>query len=589
MAADPASGWLVRLDERGLLDRVEAAVIATNLDGVILYANRYCDVLYGRSPSELVGRQSIDYAADPVPASLTQEIGAAIARGWEGDFRVRRPDGSLLSVHAVNSPLLGPDGTLTGVVSLAFDVTAQHDREAQLTRQFGFAQFLADVGTLLTSSLDYSDSFQRLAELLVPVLGDLCLIDVADGLLIRRMAAVHADPAKQRLVHELEQKYPPDPFGNHPAVRVIRGGGPEVRSEMPDSFLRSTTRDDEHYRIVRALDFTSYMCVPLTARGRILGSLTLVSSGSQRRFEASDLTLVEDLASRAALALDNARLFSERTHVAQVLQASLLPPSLPEIPGIAMAARYRPVGSGNEVGGDFYDIFEISPARWALTIGDVSGKGPEAAAVAGLARHTLRAGALRERTPSSLLRLLDQALRRDESTGERFCTVCMAFLETRPSWRRRRRGARRAELLVSCGGHPVPLVLHQDGTVEVSECRGTLLGMAESVHLVDQSVMLGPGDTVVFYTDGVTEVRDRQGRMLGDDGVVEVLRSCVGLTPDQIADRILDASIGHARGDPHDDIAILVVQTSVEKRPARRRVAARDPLPGQAPRRTVTR
>jgi serine phosphatase RsbU (regulator of sigma subunit) len=225
-----------------------------------------------------------------------------------------------------------------------------------------------------------------------------------------------------------------------------------------------------------------------------------------------------------------------------------------------MAARYRPVGSGNEVGGDFYDIFEISPARWALAIGDVSGKGPEAAAVAGLARHTLRAGALRERIPSDLLKLLDQALRRDESAGERFCTVCMAFLETRPS--RRRRHGRRAELVVSCGGHPLPLVLHQDGTVEVAECRGTLLGMAESVHLVDQTMTLGPGDTVLFYTDGVTEVRDQRRRMLGDEGLIDVLRSCAGHGPDEIADRILDASIGYARGDPHDDIAMLVVQTA---------------------------
>lgn len=562
MAADPSTGWLVRLDESGLLDRVDAAVIATTLDGVILYANRYCDVLYGRSAAELVGRQSGDFSADPVPAELTREIGEAIAAGrsWEGDFRVHRPDGSVVAVHANNSPLLAPDGTLTGVVSLAFDVTEQRDREERLTQQYGFAQFLADVATLLSSSLDYNESFQRLSELTVPVLGDLCLIDVADGSVIRRVAAVHADPAKQTLVHELEAKYPPDPFGNHPAVHVIRGGAPEVRSEMSDGFLRSTTRDDEHFRIVKALEFTSYMCVPLTARGKILGSLTLVSSGSGRRFGPTDLGLAEDLAGRAALALDNARLFSERAHVAQALQASLLPPSIPEIPGIRIAARYRPAGSGNEVGGDFYDIFEISPGRWALTIGDVSGKGPEAAAVAGLARHTLRAGALRERTPSRLLHLLDQALRRDESAGERFCTVCLALLETRP--RRRLRRRRRAQMVVSCGGHPLPILLHQDGTVDVTDCRGTLLGMADSVRLVDETVTLGPGDTLIFYTDGVTEVRDAQHRMFDDDGLVEVVRSCAGQTPEGIADRVLQASTRHAFGEPHDDIAMLVVQVT---------------------------
>jgi PAS domain S-box-containing protein len=564
MAADPSTGWLVRLDESGLLDRVDAAVIATTLDGVVLYANRYCAVLYGRSPAELVGRQSGDYAADPVPTELISEIGAAIVAGrsWEGDFRVNRPDGSIVAVHAVNSPLLGPDGVLTGVVSLAFDVTKQRDREERLTQEADFAQFLADVATLLSSSLDYTQSFQRLAELSVPVLGDLCLIDVADGLAIKRMAAVHADPTKQRTVHELEANFAPDPFGSHPAVQVIRGGAPEVRSEMPDDFLHATTRDEAHFRIVKALDFTSYMCVPLTARGNILGALTLVSSGSGRRFGPADLALAEDLAARAALALDNARLFSERAHVAQALQASLLPPSLPEIPGVQMAARYRPAGSGNEVGGDFYDIFEVAPARWALTIGDVSGKGPEAAAVAGLARHTLRAGALRERTPSRLLQLLDQALRRDETTGERFCTVCMALLDTRPARRRLRRGARRAEMVVSCGGHPLPVLLRQDGTVDVADCQGTLLGLADDVRLTDQTVTLGRGDTVVFYTDGVTEVRDARGRMFGDDGLIDVLRSSAGQPPDVIVDRVLDASTRHRVGEPHDDVAMLVVQVA---------------------------
>jgi serine phosphatase RsbU (regulator of sigma subunit) len=139
----------------------------------------------------------------------------------------------------------------------------------------------------------------------------------------------------------------------------------------------------------------------------------------------------------------------------------------------------------------------------------------------------------------------------------------MALLETKPSrGRLRRRGTRRAEMVVSCGGHPLPLVLHEDGTVDTSDCRGTLLGMADAVHLVDQTVTLGPGDTVLFYTDGVTEVRDRQRRMLGDDGLIDVLRSCAGQPPDAIADRILDASIRHARGEPHDDIAMLVVQTA---------------------------
>jgi serine phosphatase RsbU (regulator of sigma subunit) len=156
---------------------------------------------------------------------------------------------------------------------------------------------------------------------------------------------------------------------------------------------------------------------------------------------------------------------------------------------------------------------------------------------------------------------LDQALRRDETTGERFCTVCLALLETRPS-RRLLRGRRRPEMVVSCGGHPLPVLLHADGTVDVVECQGTLLGIADSVHLTDQTVTLTRGDTVLFYTDGVTEVRDSQRRMFGDEGLIDVVRSCVGLTPDEIVDRVLEASTRHGVGEPHDDIAMLVVQVS---------------------------
>jgi PAS domain S-box-containing protein len=563
VVANSVPRWLVGLDEGGLLDRVEAAVITTTLEGVILYANRYCEMLYGRSPNDLIGHQSGDYAAEPVSAELAQEIGSEILAGhsWEGEFQVRRPDGSLISVHAVNSPLFESNGAVAGVVSLAFDVTAAREREQRLQREFGAAQFLADAATLLSSSLDYPDSFHRLAELSVPFLADLCLIDVAEGDTIRRMAAVHAEPGKQRLIHALEEHYPPDPSGNHPAVRVIRGGAPELGEEMSDEFLRATTRDREHFEIAKALEVDSYMCVPLVARGRTLGAFTLVSSGSGRHFDSEDLSLAEDLAQRAAFALDNARQFSERTHAARALQASLLPPSLPEIPGLSIAVRYRAAGTGSEVGGDFYDVFEVGPGRWACVIGDVSGKGPEAGAVAGLARHTLRAAALRGRTPSGLLRVLHEALRRDESIGGHFCTVCLALLDTRPRrWplRRRKRGY---DLAISCGGHPLPILMHADGEIEVAQCRGTLLGVTDQVTLADQSIQLRANDTIVFYTDGVTEARDSRRVLFGEERLLEVLEANQGQPAETIADRIVDAATRHSAFEPRDDIALLVLQS----------------------------
>jgi PAS domain S-box-containing protein len=560
LTPEPSPRLLVGLDAAGLLEHVDAAVIATTLDGVILYANPYCEVLYGRAPAQLLGQPSGDFA-DPVPRDVIREIGAAIlgGRSWEGDFQVRRADGSVVAVHAMDSPLFSPDGTVVGVVSLAFDVTERSEREEQLSRRFDVAQFLADASTILSSSLDYPESLQRLAEVSVPFLADLCLIDVAEGAAIRRMGAAHADPAKRALVDELRLRYPPDPFGAHPAARVIRGGAAEVRAEMPEDFLQATTRSDDHLRIVQALDFASYMCVPLTARGRTIGALTLVSSGSGRRFGPSDLVLAEDMARRAALALDNVRLLSERTHVARALQDSLLPPSLPDIAGIELAARYEPAGAGNDIGGDFYDVFEVAPDRWAVVIGDVSGKGPEAGAVSGLARHTIRAGVLREDVPSRVLRLLHEALDRDESAGERFCTVCLGMV-TVGSRRQRRRPRARVAINLSCGGHPLPVILRRDGQLEVTDCRGTLLGITENVNLVDQQVTLERGDTVVFYTDGVTEAHAPGAPMLGEEGLLEIIRASRGLPPGAIADRIIQAATTRSAGEPRDDMALLLVQ-----------------------------
>jgi serine phosphatase RsbU (regulator of sigma subunit) len=301
------------------------------------------------------------------------------------------------------------------------------------------------------------------------------------------------------------------------------------------------------------------MCVPLVARGRTIGAFTLVSSGSGRRFGPADLLLAEDFARRAALALDNTRLLAERTRVARALQASLLPPSLPDIAGVRLAARYRPAGAGNQVGGDFYDVFQVEPGRWALVMGDVSGKGPEAAAVSGLARHTIRAGVLREPVPSAVLRLLHEALYRDESARDRFCTVCLGLLSVTPARALRPRPWRRAAIDLSCGGHPVPILVRRDGTVEMTACRGTLLGITDPVTLVDQRLPLERGDTLVFYTDGVTEAHEPGQAMLGEQRLLEILAAGGG-TPDELADRILDAATNQSHGEPRDDMALLVMQ-----------------------------
>ena len=212
------------------------------------------------------------------------------------------------------------------------------------------------------------------------------------------------------------------------------------------------TEDERHLELVLELGMRSAMTVPMTARGDTVGAMTFVTGPSGRRFDQRDLELAEELARRCATAVENARLYGERAYIARTLQESLLPSELPEIPGIETAARFRPTGEGNEMGGDFYDLFQRRRG-WTVVIGDVCGKGPDAAAVTALARYTLRAAAMRERLPSRGLHVLNEALLRQRA-DRRFCTVAYAYLESTEG------GVR---LGFASGGHPLPLLVRPDG------------------------------------------------------------------------------------------------------------------------------
>src|SRR5207248_578822 len=210
--------------------------------------------------------------------------------------------------------------------------------------------------------------------------------------------------------------------------KVLRTGQPELHTDATPELLAADVFDPARLaELLRPLGITSWMCVPIRARDRIYGAISFISTDSNRRYGQEDLQQASDLGRRASTAIDNARLYEERSHIARTLQHSLLPPQLPDIPGIEIAARFRPTGEGNEVGGDFYDLFERAEGDWAVVIGDVCGRGADATALTGLARHTIRAGAMQERDPSTVLQMLNDAILLQD-TG-RFCTVCYARVE----------------------------------------------------------------------------------------------------------------------------------------------------------------
>ncbi len=419
-------------------------------------------------------------------------------------------------------------------------------RQAELAQ--GRLALLAEASTLL-ATLDFSATLQALAQLSVRSLADWCSVAVvnADGSDVQRVAIAHVDPIKDARAQQLRDRHPHDPSATTGVPAVIRTGEPQLAPVVDEAFLRGMATSDGYAELVADLGFTSAMVVPLTARGRTLGAITF-GSGPTRTYGEEDLRVAVDLARRAALALDNARAYETQREIAGTLQRSLLPPALPEVAHFSVAATYKTPGDTVLVGGDFYDLFPLRGPGWGIAIGDVQGKGSGAATLTALARYTVRAGALTLRNPKQVLRTLNDAVLRESS--DRFLTI--ALLTLQPA-----RDGLRARLCLA--GHPKPFVVRAaTGEVEQMGRAGTLLGVVPEVDLAVVTFDLRPGDLIVLFTDGLIEAR-RDGEQFGNHGVREVLASCAGLSPGQVISALEEAVTIFGRGEPRDDMAILVL------------------------------
>ncbi|MDQ0583847.1 SpoIIE family protein phosphatase [Streptomyces rishiriensis] len=477
------------------------------------------------------------------------------------------------------------EGRLTGSLGVAAEASGRYSNEEALRLQFaadrialavesarlgelerlrrGSLSFLVEASDLLAGTLDRDQTLALMAQMTVPTLATWCAVyTIADQA---------SDPYLSYVLHEdeefidgikslLSKIAPPDPVPT-PGARVW--AAPAAAAH--DAALRSSMRSlgltgGPTHQVASGVGPTlatasavggETVVLPLVARNRVIGMLTL-GKPTDEHFRQEILELAEDLSRRAALALDNARLYSERTAISQALQRSLLPPELPEIDGVEVEVIYRAAGEGNEVGGDFYDVFPISDGAYGFAIGDVCGTGPNAAAVTGLARHALRLLAREGLSGPAVLERLNSAIL-DEGARSRFLTLL--YGEMRPQ----EDGS--AELKLVCAGHPLPLRLRQDGTVEPAAEPQPLLGVMEDLELYEQTVTLDPGDVLLCVTDGVTERREGT-RMLGDDGLADVLTTCTGLTAGAVAARIMRAVERFASDAPSDDMAILAMRVA---------------------------
>jgi PAS domain S-box-containing protein len=546
-----------RLQLEAILRGVADAVTAQAPDGHLLFANDAAVEMLGFDSAEalmaaplatIMDRYDVvDDRGDPFPlealpgrrALAGEDNAETVVR-----FRVRETHEERWSAVKA-TPIRDHDGNVTMAINVIEDITTH--KRAELAQRF-----LARSGEVLASVLDPDELLVEIANLAVPELADWCSVEVAnDSGVLERKALAHVDTTVRQRAIDLSKRYPPDPDAPQGVYQVVRTGQPELYPDIPDEMLRAAAVDEEHYREIIEIGMRSAIVVPMTTHGRTLGALTWVNGTSARRFDEQDVELAHELARRCATAIDNARLYTDRAYIARTLQQSLLPVELPDIPGIETAARFRPTGEGNDVGGDFYDVFETGHRGWTVVMGDVCGKGPDAAAVTALARYTLRAAAMREWLPSRSLSVLNEALLRQRD-DRRFCTVAYAYLEKLDH------GARAG---ISTGGHPLPLVLRVDGSVEPVGAPGTLLGVVPDPDLEDRTVTLEPGDTLVFYTDGVIESRVGDG-ILDERRLAELIATCAGSGPDTIASRVEEAAVMSQSGRPKDDIAVLVLQVA---------------------------
>ena len=290
--------------------------------------------------------------------------------------------------------------------------------------------------------------------------------------------------------------------------------------------------------------------MPLVSRARTLGVLAL---GRTTPLDAVGFMATLELGRRTAIAVDNARLHEDQVAAANALQTSLLPSALPHIEGLDLGARYHSAAPGLSVGGDFYDAFALPDGSVVVAIGDVCGKGAEAAAVTGTSRDVLRLLLLDGASLTEALRRLNRALN-DHPSSSRFCTVALARLDYHDD---------AVQARVCLAGHPEPVLLRADGTTELVGDAGDLLGVLpdEALGLTESTVSLQRGDSLVLYTDGVTERRDGR-RMFGQTGLRQVLATSAGLAADAIAERAEEAARSFVDSELRDDLAIVVVRRS---------------------------
>jgi len=551
---------------RAVFQRAPVPLFILEQDGTVRRANAAAGELVGAAPGYVTGRPLTTFVDLPSRAVVQSQLAAIIRTGAprRAPCKVLGSDGVIAAV-LMATPFELPDGQRLLAATLlaaavaplvrqrAADAPAAAAGTEALRAMTRRMDTVTAVTRLLLDNSTFSEAvtLQRCARLLASDLASWVVVDMERTDRLRRHLVVGpSDELATELARRI-RAIDPRP-GTAPAM-VHEAGKSMLLAHVDDTQVLGT--DQDGMPLLALIGATSMLTVPITDGATGYGSLTLARPPEQERFGIADLGLAEELGEHLGVAIRVDRMFRHRSAVAEALQASLLPATLPEIPGLDLSAAYLPAGAGLEVSGDFYDVFPIR-GGWALTIGDVCGKGQEAAAMTAAARHAIRVLASFDDDPGAVLAKANEILLAG-GYEDRFVTAKLAYVR----WEKRR-----LRVTLADAGHPGPAVVRADGRVELMAGGGQPLGLFPAAGLPAappqvETLRLGVGDLLFFYSDGVTDARDVDQAYF-EDRLADELAALAGRAAAEAARAIQGQLVGFSADELRDDITILVAKVT---------------------------
>ncbi|MBC6460527.1 SpoIIE family protein phosphatase [Actinomadura sp. HBU206391] len=524
-------------------------------DGGVRRVNQQAALLLGTSAGYVAGKPFIVFCDLSTRAALRSQLAAVVRTGERRQTTVRflskpRPLKAVVTlarawirgepeplVVAAVTPLSGrlpdpqPPERLTAGDEAAAAVVHRMD-------------VLASASELLLTEPLFNEAvaIRRCARLLLAELADWVIVDLAGRTGFRRQLVFGPDDDRcDEIIQSLEAV---DPQPGTLPYTVYSTRQTAVHAHVEDLDMLGAAADGTSACVL--MGATSVLSVPIEDGEKSLGAITLTCGGENGPFDLLDLGVVQRLGRHLALVIRAARMYRRRAAVADTLQASLLPSHLPKVPGIDLAARYLGATNGEEVGGDFYDVFETTSGGWNFVLGDVCGKGEEAAAVTATARHGIRLLSRFHQDPGEVLTMVNEAL----LSEERFVTAVLVGLNAE--------GDRTAT--VSTAGHPPPILVRSDGVVRIASCGGVPLGVFDDFSPGKESIDLREGDTLLLHSDGVLDTVDVQGERFGQERLIEVLAANSANPASEMLLAVEHALMNFCDGDLRDDLSVLAVR-----------------------------